>query len=73
MSQKENGQAVPGCFDYANEATARIGTIRSAYRAHLAAWYCTEQRWPTEIFWQRRHAMSDARPEALSDADPQHA
>ncbi len=51
--------------DYA----ARIGAIRSAYRAHLTAWYGTERRWPREIFWQRRHKLSAA----SADRAPQHA
>lgn len=55
--------------DYA----ARIGSIRDAYRAHLAAWYGTERRWPASIFWQRRHALSDSPAAASAEPAPQHA
>ncbi len=34
-----------------------IDRIADAYRAHLAAWYALELRWPDQPFWARRHAQ----------------
>ena len=31
--------------------------VVDAYRAHLAAWYALESRWPDQPFWARRHAQ----------------
>jgi hypothetical protein len=38
----------------------RLHSIRTAYRAHLSAWYGLEQRWPDSPFWARRHAGAGA-------------
>jgi flavin-dependent dehydrogenase len=35
--------------------TSRLESIHKAYRDHLSIYYGTEQRWPDQPFWQRRH------------------
>ena len=41
-----------------------LARVMDAYRAHLAAWYALESRWPDQPFWARRH---DAPRMAVAD------
>ena len=34
--------------------------IAQTYRAHLAAWYAIETRWPDSLFWMRRRDPAEA-------------
>ena len=34
----------------------RLRSIRSAYLRHLAQCHATETRWPSSLFWRRRHS-----------------
>jgi flavin-dependent dehydrogenase len=39
-----------------------IAAVADAYRAHLAAWYALETRWPHQPFWVRRIGGAGGRP-----------
>lgn len=43
--------------DYVQE----LAQVRATYRAHLAAWYGMERRWPDQPFWSRRHGAERSR------------